>query len=112
MLIPSARASTRRLIGSRACVAGVLLLAGCASVDPAASYDRAGEHVRNATGEGSLYRPGDEHVAESKMAECLAEGLTIEEIADRVSCGTRTVHRRLDLVRRVWSDYFDELQTN
>ena len=40
------------------------------------------------------------------------EGLTIEEIADRVSCGTRTVHRRLDLVRRVWSDYFDELQTN
>jgi DNA-directed RNA polymerase specialized sigma24 family protein len=39
------------------------------------------------------------HVALWRM-----EGLTGDEIADRLGCARRTVARRLDLIRRIWSE--------
>lgn len=60
------------------CLVGLLLLAGCAAVDPTASYDKAADHVRRATGETELYRPDDEGV-ERRFADQLADGLTLRE---------------------------------
>jgi DNA-directed RNA polymerase specialized sigma24 family protein len=31
-------------------------------------------------------------------------GFTTDEIAERLDCARRTVARRLDLIRRIWSD--------
>lgn len=61
------------------CIAGLLALGGCATVDPRLVYDRAAEHVRQATGQESLYRPGDEEIVERKIEELLAGGLTADE---------------------------------
>jgi DNA-directed RNA polymerase specialized sigma24 family protein len=32
------------------------------------------------------------------------EGYTTEEIADQLDCARRTVARRLDLIRKIWSE--------
>lgn len=61
------------------CIAGLLALGGCATVDPRLDYDRAAEHVRQTTGQESLYRPGDEEIVERKIEELLADGLTADE---------------------------------
>jgi DNA-directed RNA polymerase specialized sigma24 family protein len=47
----------------------------------------------------SQLEPGPRSVALLKL-----EGCTNEEVAIRLNCGIRTVERRLELIRRVWSD--------
>jgi DNA-directed RNA polymerase specialized sigma24 family protein len=40
-----------------------------------------------------------------RIAMWKLEGLTNGEIAERLNCVTRTVERRLDLIRKVWADH-------
>ena len=54
-------------------------LAGCATVDPRADFDRTGQHVEAATGTATLYRPEDEAAIEQRVAALLSEGLTADE---------------------------------
>lgn len=54
-------------------------LGGCATVDPRPDYERAAEHIRQATGRQSIYRPGDEEIVETKIDELLADGLSADE---------------------------------
>ena len=44
---------------------------------------------------------GDESLR--RVAEWRLEGYDLEEIAARLGCGTRTVRRRLERIRQVWS---------
>jgi DNA-directed RNA polymerase specialized sigma24 family protein len=39
-----------------------------------------------------------------EMALLKLEGYTAEEIAERLDCSLRTVHRRLALIRRTWEE--------
>lgn len=57
----------------------------------------------------SQLEPGPRSVALLKL-----EGCTNEEVATRLNCGIRTVERRLELIRRVWSDAAeqDEVRRN
>jgi DNA-directed RNA polymerase specialized sigma24 family protein len=32
------------------------------------------------------------------------EGYSVEEIADRLNCGKRTIERKLTLIRRTWQE--------
>ncbi len=54
-------------------------LGGCATVNPRADYERMAAHVREATGQDTLYQPGDEEIVAGKVEELLAGGLTAEE---------------------------------
>jgi DNA-directed RNA polymerase specialized sigma24 family protein len=49
-----------------------------------------------------LGRLGDEQLRQIALDRM--EGYTTEEIADRLGCARRTVARRLDLIRQIWSD--------
>jgi DNA-directed RNA polymerase specialized sigma24 family protein len=49
-----------------------------------------------------LGRLGDEQLRQIAMDRM--EGYTSDEIADRLGCARRTVARRLDLIRQIWSD--------
>jgi DNA-directed RNA polymerase specialized sigma24 family protein len=40
-----------------------------------------------------------------RIAMWKLDGLTNSEIAERLGCVTRTVERRLDLIRKVWADF-------
>ena len=55
-------------------------LAGCATVNPAPDYQRAGQYVIQATGQDSIYQPGDdEKVIAQKVEDLLAGGITAGE---------------------------------
>ena len=78
-----------------ACLVCLVFLAGCATVDPTASYDKAADHVRKATGETELYRPDDEQGVERRVAELLANGLTLEEAGQITLLNNREVQAAL-----------------
>jgi len=61
--------------------AGVLLLVlgGCAGVDPTPDYGRATNEVTAATGADVLYQPGEEEVVRARVAELMEGGLTSGE---------------------------------
>jgi len=55
-------------------------LAGCATVDPTPDYQRAGQYVTQATGQQSIYQPGDdEAIIADKVKDLLAGGITADE---------------------------------
>lgn len=56
-----------------------LLLAGCATVEPRADYGRVMERVREATGVGEVYRPGEEERIAAQVDELFVDGLTVDE---------------------------------
>jgi len=58
---------------------GLLLLGGCASVDPTPDYRRAQDEVTAATGAKALYRPGEEAQAAEQVTRLLKDGLTSQE---------------------------------
>jgi cobalt-zinc-cadmium efflux system outer membrane protein len=60
---------------------GLLGLIGCATVDPTHDYDRAAEHIEQATGAALTYRPDDEAMVDEKVQALLADGLTAEHAA-------------------------------
>lgn len=57
----------------------LLTASGCASVDPAGDYGRARDYVHQATGQSTLFIPGEEEQAREAVAELLADGLTSAE---------------------------------
>ena len=65
----------------RAVTLGVLVLAasGCASVDPSGDYSRARALVHEATGQYTLFRPGEEEQAREAVDALLVDGLTSTE---------------------------------
>ncbi len=76
---------------------GLLLLAlsGCATVDPAADYERAREAVAAATGETDLYQPGAEEAAQARVAELLQDGLTAREAVQVCLLNNRDIQTAL-----------------
>lgn len=67
--------SARRLISG-----GLLLvLGGCASVDPTPDYGHAQDEVTAATGAKALYQPGEEERAREQVAALVADGLTAQD---------------------------------
>jgi len=46
-----------------------LALSGCATVNPRPDYARVAKHVAEATGQHSIYQPGDEDLADQKVEE-------------------------------------------
>jgi DNA-directed RNA polymerase specialized sigma24 family protein len=49
-----------------------------------------------------LERLGDETLRQVALRRM--EGYTTDEIADQLDCARRTVSRRLDLIRKIWSE--------
>ena len=49
----------------------------------------------------------NDHVRD--VAKAKLEGLTNDEIANRMNCGLRTIERRTALIRTVWEAYADGL---
>ena len=56
-----------------------ILFAGCATVDPKRDYSAVTQHVIEATGQSSTYRPDQEDAVESRVEALLAGGLTADE---------------------------------
>ena len=56
-----------------------ILLAGCATVDPKRDYSAVTQHVAEATGQSSTYRPGQEDSVEFRVEALLDGGLTADE---------------------------------
>lgn len=60
-------------------VALATALGGCATVDPTSDYEWARDEVTAATGEQSLFQPGEEEQVAERVDELLEEGLTAQE---------------------------------
>ena len=60
-------------------VALAIALGGCATVDPTPDYEWARDEVAAATGEESLFQPGEEEEVASRIEELLDGGLTAQE---------------------------------
>ncbi len=58
---------------------GLLLLSGCATVDPRRDYERVGSRVVEATGIPTVYRPDQDEAVATRVDELLQEGLTADE---------------------------------
>jgi len=62
---------------------GILFLwpgfAGCATVDPSGDFEQAGRIVTERTGVKEVYEPSADDAVEQKVAELLADGLTLDE---------------------------------
>ena len=56
-----------------------ILFAGCATVDPKRDYSAVTQHVIEATGQSSTYRPDQEDAVESRVEALLAGGMTADE---------------------------------
>ena len=109
-VLAQAKRQKRQKRGGGLVVAGADLPAEGASGDGAGLLDQVvgreptpefaamvAEEYRN-----RLESLGDE--ALRQVALWRMEGLTGDEIADRLGCARRTVARRLDLIRRIWSE--------
>lgn len=66
---------TRGLVTGLICI----LLVGCATVDPKRDYGAVTQHVAEATGQDSVYRPDQEDAVESRVEALLAGGLAADE---------------------------------
>jgi len=62
-----------------AAVSLVVILGGCATVNPAPDYDVAKDEVSAATGVASLYLPGEDERAQDQVAKLLEGGLSSHE---------------------------------
>jgi cobalt-zinc-cadmium efflux system outer membrane protein len=60
----------------------LLLLTGCATVDPQPEFSRAGEFIRQSTGQGSVEPEQEEESLQQRVSEILSDGLTIEEAVE------------------------------
>jgi len=60
-------------------ISALLLVAGCATVDPRHDYERAVEHIEKATGASGAYSPDDEESMKQRVIELLEGGLTADE---------------------------------
>lgn len=76
----TAQVSVKHLCISTGCLLSMLLLvSGCATVDPSSDYLRAQEHVAGATGHETLYRPDEAALVKELVEELLTDGLTSAE---------------------------------
>lgn len=90
----SALLRTRRVRGG---LLGMLLLtaSGCASVDPSGDYGRTRDYVHQATGQSTLFMPGEEEQAREAVAELLADGLTSAEAVQVALLNNQQLQARL-----------------
>ncbi len=57
----------------------LLVLAGCASVDPEEDFERARTHIRASTGHAKVFDPQAAPLAPGEIERVLADGLTLDE---------------------------------
>jgi cobalt-zinc-cadmium efflux system outer membrane protein len=57
----------------------LVVVAGCATVNPRPDYERAAREVSQAVGHESVYQPGDEEIVARKVTELLDGGITANE---------------------------------
>lgn len=63
-------------------VVAVVAGSGCATVDPTLDYDRARQHITDATGHENIYRPGNDAVVEARLDVLMTDGLTAPEAVE------------------------------
>lgn len=63
------------------CSALAALAGACITVDPNPDYDRAAQHIREATGRGQVYRPQNHDVA-LRVQALLRDGISIDDAVD------------------------------
>lgn len=63
------------------CLSVVVVTAsgGCATVNPRLDYERAAQHIAEATGQTNVYRPDEEELVEALAQELLTDGLTCDD---------------------------------
>ena len=59
----------------------VLAFAGCATVDPRPDYQTTIDRISEATGYETVYRPGEDELAQEQVDSLLNDGLTADEAA-------------------------------
>lgn len=62
--------------------AGLVLLGGCATVDPGNDYERAGQRISQATGHDQVYRPEDDQSIAGVVDELCQDGVTASEAVE------------------------------
>ncbi|RIK63134.1 MAG: hypothetical protein DCC65_16410 [Planctomycetota bacterium] len=60
-------------------IAFAVLLCGCAQVKPQPDYDRANEHIQDATGYAPGYRPSEELLASQQVELLMHDGLSLDD---------------------------------
>ena len=79
-------------------LSGLLVLAGCVTVDPSLDYERTGAHISRVTGQEEIYRPGDDKVIAARpkrlpkpfLAAALAVEVSgIEEVDPQIERATK-----------------------
>lgn len=85
----------RRQTRVAAAVALLVTLSGCATVDPSPDYELAREEVKAATGEDTLYQPGEEDRARKLVAELMKDGLTSKDAVQICLLNNRLLQQQL-----------------
>ena len=85
----------RRRVGLMSAFALLLAVSGCATVDPSPDYEWAREEVKAATGEDTLYQPGEEEKAQEQVGELLRDGLTSSEAVQICLLNNRSIQDQL-----------------
>lgn len=73
----------------------LLAVSGCATVDSDPDYEWAREEVKAATGEDTLYQPGEEERVREQVAELLKDGLTSREAVQVCLLNNRRIQDHL-----------------
>lgn len=81
-----------RVVGAAALLAAIT---GCATVDPGPDYELAREEVKAATGEDTLYQPGEEERARKLVAELMKDGLTAKDAVQICLLNNRDLQQQL-----------------
>jgi len=75
-------------------VAGLLGLAGCLRVDPTADYARTRELIRDRVGDVEVFDPATEPMVAARVADLLADSLTLDEAVKVALLANRPLQAR------------------
>lgn len=82
-------------MGRGSIIAGLLLLSGCATVNPTLDHGRTRGEVLAATGASALYQPGDDEKADERVAQLLERGLTSQAAVEVALLNNRELQELL-----------------